>query len=525
MIGLKKMNNTTNRLELNWIGKYENTINPEPRILVEDKEYSYGENSDNMLIHGDNLLALKSLESEYAGRIKCIYIDPPYNTGSAFEHYDDNLEHSTWLNLMKPRLELLKNLLADNGFIFVQIDDNESHYLKVLLDEIFGRRNYRNSIYWKRTFAGKTVSKNLPSNVDTILFYSKNPDTKIYKIAGDLSDLDKLAYNKNDNDGRGFYTTVSMQKTGNPTKGTVYDYIDNNGNVYKCPSKGWRMIESKIKNLENDNRLYFTKSTIREKYYLSEREKIGKQLDNLWLDIGNMNRSKNEQLGFMGQKPEALIKRILEMSTNKGDLVLDSFLGSGTTAAVAQKMGRKWIGIELGEHAYTHCYPRLKAVVDGEQGGISKAVNWKGGGGFKFYELAPSLLEKDGYGNFDISGKYNEKMLAQALAKHEGYTYAPDENIFWKQGFLGDKNFIFTTPTHISIEFLDNITSELKEDEYLLIFSESFDKACVNRYKNIILRNIPKVLLGRCEWGKDNYNLNTIFDDIGADEWGNEDEQ
>jgi len=186
-------------------------------------------------------------------------------------------------------------------------------------------------------------------------------------------------------------------------------------------------------------------------------------------------------------------------------------------------MGRKWIGVELGEHAYTHCYPRLKAVIDGEQGGISKAVNWQGGGGFKFYELAPSLLEKSKYGNLQISDKYNEEMLAQALAKHEGYTYAPDKKVFWKQGYSGNKNFIYTTSFSISVEFLDNIASELPEDEYLLIFSESFDKACVKRYKNIIIRNIPKVLLGRCEWGKDNYNLNTVLQDI--DDWGEEDEE
>ena len=535
MIGLKKMNNTTNRLELNWIGKYENTINPEPRILVEDKEYSYGENSDNMLIHGDNLLALKSLESEYAGRIKCIYIDPPYNTGSAFEHYDDNLEHSTWLNLMKPRLEILKRLLADDGSIWISIDDDEQAYLKILCDEVFGRKNFIANVIWEKKYSPQNDAKWLSDGHDFIMVYAKNKNIWRPNLLPRGEKQNKY-YKYDDNDGKGLWRSDNVLVKTFSQSGVFGIKNPNTGEIFYPPEGScYRFNQETSKRFLEENRFYFGKDgkgAPQLKRYLSE-VKQGVTALTLWKreDVGDNQEAKNELKKFKfptifaTPKPEKLIYQVLYLATNKGDLVLDSFLGSGTTTAVAQKMGRKWIGIELGEHAYTHCYPRLKAVVDGEQGGISKAVNWKGGGGFKFYELAPSLLEKDGYGNFDISGKYNEEMLAQALAKHEGYTYAPDENIFWKQGFLGDKNFIFTTPTHISIEFLDNITSELKEDEYLLIFSESFDKACVNRYKNIILRNIPKVLLGRCEWGKDNYNLNTIFDDIGADEWGNEDEQ
>ena len=530
------MNNTTNRLELNWIGKYENTINPEPRILVEDKEYSYGENSDNMLIYGDNLLALKSLESEYAGRIKCIYIDPPYNTGSAFEHYDDNLEHSTWLNLMKSRLEILKRLLADDGSIWISIDDDEQAYLKILCDEVFGRKNFICTVLWQKIHSIKNDAKYLSKNHDFILVYALHKSNIQFNLLPRTKEMNNR-YKNPDNDPRGEWQSGDLIANEERING-YYDVISPiTGKIFNVPQgKHWVYSQNNMEKMIADNRVWFGKdgnSFPRKKRFLSEVMN-GRKGDTWWSssEVGHNQESKREIIKLFGNKnifatpkPERLIERILTLATNKGDIVLDSFLGSGTTAAVAHKMGRKWIGIELGEHAYTHCYPRLKAVVDGEQGGISKAVNWQGGGGFKFYELAPSLLEKSKCGNLVISNKYNEKMLAQALAKHEGYTYAPDENIFWKQGFLGDKNFIFTTPAYISIEFLDNITSELKEDEYLLIFSESFDKACVNRYKNIILRNIPKVLLGRCEWGKNNYNLNTIFDDIGADEWGNEDEQ
>ncbi len=522
-----------NKLELNWIGKYENTINPEPRILVENKEYSYGESSDNMLIHGDNLLALKSLESEYSGKIKCIYIDPPYNTGSAFEHYDDNLEHSTWLNLMKPRLEILKRLLADDGSIWISIDDDEGHYLKVLCDEIFGRTNFINTVIWEKKYSPQNDAKWLSDNHDFILVYAKNKQVWKPNLLPRTEEMNSR-YKNPDNDPRGVWTSSDMSAR-TYTASCDYPITTPTGKIIN-PSSGrcWIVTKERFQELLADNRVWFGNdgnNVPRIKKFLTD-VKQGMTSLTIWkyTEVGHNQDARrevkvfNSESVFATPKPERLIERILTLATNEGDLVLDSFLGSGTTAAVAHKMGRRWIGIELGEHAYTHCYPRLKAVVDGEQGGISKAVDWKGGGGFKFYKLASSLLEKDKYGNFDISGKYNEEMLAMALAKHEGYTYSPDENIFWKQGFSEDKNFIFTTSAYISAEFLDNIASELKEDEYLLIFSESFDKACVKRYKNIIIRNIPKVLLGRCEWGKDNYNLNVILQDIDEDDWSDEDE-
>lgn len=222
--------------------------------------------------------------------------------------------------------------------------------------------------------------------------------------------------------------------------------------------------------------------------------------------------SKEIYLGnsFSTPKPELLLNRIIHLSSNKNDLVLDSFLGSGTTAAVAHKMGRRWIGVELGEHAVTHCVPRLKAVIDGEQGGISKAVNWQGGGGFKFYTLAPSLLKKDKFGNWIISEEYNADMLAAAMAKQEGFTYKPSDTQYWKQGQSSEQDFIFTTTQFLTIEALDRIHDDMQPGESLLICCKSFHKGCGSKYANITVKKIPQLLLNRCEFGKEDYSLNII---------------
>jgi adenine-specific DNA-methyltransferase len=388
---------------------------------------------ENILIRGDNLLALNTLKKMFdqkpeVEKVKCIYIDPPYNTGTAFDHYDDNIAHSEWLTLMRDRLILLRSLLRYDGFVFVQLDDKESHYGKVLMDEIFGRDNFRNSIYWKRTYAGKTVSKNLPSNVDTILLYSKTPDTLLNQVTAELTEKDIASYNKDDGDGRGKYATVSMQKTGNPTKGTVFDYTTNDGRIYERPDKGWRMVFEKMKALENDNRLYFTESTIREKYYLSERLKIGKQIDNFWSDIGNLNRNKKEETGFTGgQKPEALIERIINLCTSEGDVVFDCFGGSGTTYSVAHKLGRLWVGVEIGKHADTLITPRMKKVLDGsDQNGPSKTVGWQGGGSFKYYHIGPSIIQVDKYGKGDFYWELGRQFIEGSLLSSYDYTLDGD---------------------------------------------------------------------------------------------------
>jgi adenine-specific DNA-methyltransferase len=343
--------------------------------------------TDNLIIKGNNLLALHSLKKEFAGKVKLIYIDPPYNTGSDSFTYNDNFNHSTWLTFMKNRLEIAKHLLMDDGFIIVQCDDYEQGYLKVLLDQIFGNENFRNSIYWHRTYAGKTVSKNLPWNTDIIHLYSKKHQYNINNVTSKLSQKDIDSYKKDDHDGRGKYTTVSLQKTGGPGPQTTYDYIDNNRKVWICPKKGWRMKQSKLKDLENDNRLYITDVTIREKYYLNERIEIGKQIDNFWGDLGNLNRSSDMNFNLIGQKTENLIERLISLTTSENDIVLDYHLGSGTTAATAHKMNRQYIGIEQMDYIEDIAVERLKKVIDGEQGGISKSVNWQGGGSFIYFEL------------------------------------------------------------------------------------------------------------------------------------------
>ena len=239
-------------------------------------------------------------------------------------------------------------------------------------------------------------------------------------------------------------------------------------------------------------------------------------MGNLWDDIQYNNLTKEGDVQFPnGKKPEMLLQRIFNMVTEEGDLVLDSFLGSGTTAAVAHKMGRKWIGIELGDHCYTHCEPRLQRVVDGtDQGGISKAVNWQGGGGYKFYELAPSLLKKDEFGEWIIEPKYDAEMLAEAMAKNEGYKYSPDGNNPYKQGYSTEKDFIFTTTQFITAELLNKIKHELKEDESLLICTTHYEENCIDKFSNITVKKIPQSLLKTCEFGALNYNLNVVETEI-----------
>lgn len=229
---------------------------------------------------------------------------------------------------------------------------------------------------------------------------------------------------------------------------------------------------------------------------------------NAWMK--NLTKEGNVQFP-MGKKPERLIGQIFDMCTVEGDLILDSFLGSGTTAAVAQKMGRRYIGIELGKHAYTHCVPRLKMVTDGtDQGGISKAQNWEGGSGFKFYELAPSLLKEDKFGNLVINKEYNADMLAAAMAKQEGYTYQPSQEVYWKQGFGSETDYIYTTTQFMTVEALAAINETMAEDETLLICCTSFQRECKQAFSNISIKKIPQMLLGRCEFGKDDYSLNII---------------
>lgn len=514
--------NKLQKLELTWIGKDDDREAIEPRILIEDPKYSYGDTeSGNMLIHGDNLLALKALEQRYSNSIKCIYIDPPYNTGAAFEHYDDGVEHSIWLSLMRERLEIIHNLLdKTNGSLWISLDDNEQAYCKVLCDEIFGRKNFVTNVIWEKKFSPSNDAKWLSDSHDFVLVYAKNKETWRPNLLPRTDEMNSR-YKNLDNDPRGPWTSGDCSvKTYSAS--CDYPITTPSGRIVNPPAGYcWRFSKERFAELVADNRIWFGNdgsNVPRVKRFLSD-VKEGITTMTIWkyTEVGHNQDAKkevkvfNSDSVFATPKPERLIERVLTLGSNPGDLVLDSFLGSGTTAAVAQKMGRRYIGIELGNHAYTHCYPRLKMVTDGtDQGGISKAQNWKGGSGFKFYELAPSLLKQDKFGNLVINKEYNADMLAAAMAKQEGYTYQPDTALYWKQGRSSEHDYIYTTTQFLTVESLDAISETMQEDESLLICCTAFQKECASHAKNITVKKIPQMLLGRCQFNKDDYSLNII---------------
>jgi len=522
------MNSNYKKLELGWPGK-DLELKPEPRVFIEDPEKSYGEtNTGNMLIHADNLLALKALEQNFAGKIKCIYIDPPYNTGNAFEHYDDGLEHSMWLNLMKPRLELLHKLLANEGSMWISIDDDECHYLKVFCDELFGRRNFVNNVIWEKKYSPSNDAKWLSDSHDHILVYAKNKEVWRPNLSP-RGEKQNAYYKYDDNDGRGLWRSDNVLVKSFSQSG-VFAIVNPNTEKEYWPPKGscFRFNSETAKRYLDENRFYFGKDgngAPQLKRFLSE-VKDGVTTKTIWLrdDVGDNQEAKKEIKEFNSDnifatpKPERLIQRVIQLASNEGDFVLDSFLGSGTTAAVAHKMGRKWIGIELGEHCNTHCLPRLKMVCDGtDQGGISKAQEWKGGGGFKFYGLAPSLLNKDKYNQWVINPNYNVQLLAAAMARHEGFTFCPSETVVWKQGFATEHHFIFTTTNTITPDVVEQILSEMKPEESLLICCVAFKVECDEISTRIEIRKIPDVILGKCEFGKEDYCTETNIINMPVD--------
>lgn len=545
------------RLELTWPGK-EDRFNPEPRILLEDKEKSFSyeptEKSaveptyDNMLIHGDNLLALKALEQDYTGKVKCIYIDPPYNTGNAFEHYDDGLEHSIWLSLMRDRLEILKRLLAEYGFFCCEIDDSEGQYLKVLLDEIFGRNNYLTTIYVQVRYADKTLKQDMDfhKQIEQIHIYRKNygakPNLNIVEksfekynfyiretgIGEEItlggkrvikfrpSDYE-IYQDEGSEDGRKEIWASGTILDGNSSGRFFRDYLtgryqtDGYGILYKVYGIGDDKFDFR----------YFTgpkkEGATKGKYYQGvPLEQINNPdfqqtspIENFIDLAGAFGNCRLEGgVDFRGgKKPEILLQKILMHFSNPGDLVLDSFLGSGTTAAVAHKMGRRWIGVEMGDHVYTHCIPRLQKVIKGEDaGGVTKSTGWLCGGGFKFYELASSLIVKDKYGQQIISDKYNADMLAEAMCKILGYHYKPDAEKYWKQGFSSEKSFIYTTTMSVQEESLDKLAAEVGDDNLLICCSAFVGNK--NAFPNITVKKIPSAILKKCEWGREGYPLN-----------------
>lgn len=443
---------------LDWVNKHQakQTTTAVPYRVLEFQSTHGEPSAENMLIRGDNLEALKALLPFYAGRVKCIYIDPPYNTQSAFEHYDDKLEHSQWLSMMYPRLVLLRDLLAEDGSIWVSIDDNEGHYLKVLMDEVFGRGNFVVNIIWqKRTSPDARLY--IGDAHDHIILYAKNKSQfSLNRVP--LTAEQSAQFKNPDNDPLGPWVSTDFTAQGwRPNQ--MYSITTPSGIEYEPPpGRCWANLESEFNRLRNGGRIWFGKdgsARPRVKNYLFEHEGI-----RAWSWWGNNEVGHNQEAkkeindlfgasdAFATPKPERLLYRAVSLATKPGDIVLDSFLGSGTTAAVAHKMNRRYIGIEMGEHAETHCVPRLQKVIDGEQGGISKAVEWQGGGGFRFYTLGESVFLPDGGINdqihfptlaaflwhFETGQPAGQSFDSPLLGIHEGTAYYLLYN-----GILGDR--------------------------------------------------------------------------------------
>lgn len=523
-----------NKLELTWYGK-DDPIKVEPRLLIENAALSNiaaDSDTENMLIHGDNLLTLKALEKKFAGQVKCIYIDPPYNIGAAFEHYDDNLEHSLWLTLIRPRLEILWNLLhREEGSIWISIDDNEQAYMRVLCDELFGRHNFVAQIVWQKRYSRENREA-IGDVHEYILVYAKSKE--IFKTMRNLvpmSEEQAKVYKNPNNDPKGRWRTIPITaQAGHATPAQFYTIITPAGKKFDPPPGNcWRYTKETYEQLVSEGRIYFGKNgdaqptTIR---YLSEVPGVAPWTWWPSNEVGHTDAAKKEILALFGKenifdtpKPETLIERIIHISTNPGDLLLDSFLGSGTTAAVAHKMGRRYIGIEMGDHAYTHCKVRLDKVIAGEdQGGITKAQNWQGGGGYRFYKLAPTLINEDAFGEAVINPAYDADALAAAVALHEGFTYQPSADFFWKQAVGNENSYLFTTTRHLTAVYLNAIKGSMEEGEYLVIACRSYDKGLDRAYTNIAVKKIPQMLLDRCEFGKDDYSLNIVHPPVYEDE-------
>ena len=493
------------KLELIWVGKYEQK-EIEPRILVENPELSYGDqDTGNMLIHGDNLIALKALEQDYAGKIKCIYIDPPYNTGSAFKHYDDGVEHSVWLSLMQKRLDLLYALLSEDGSLWISIDDDERDYLKILCDEIFGRQNFVCSVIWHKKGTRSNDARWFSDNHDYILVYAKDKQNwKPNLLPRPDDSMD--GYSNPDNDSRGVWASGPCHaKT--PNEKDIYEVTTPSGRkIMPPPGTSWRFSKEKLDELIKDNRIWFGEkgtNVPRYKRFLTEVQN-GFVPTTLWFrdEVGDNQEAKKEVKGidandvFSTPKPERLPQRIVLLATREGDIVLDSFLGSGTTAAVAHKMGRRWIGIELGNHAYTHCKVRMDKVIDGEQGGISKSVNWQGGGGYKFYELAPSLLVPNPKLPTikQINPEYTFEMMCEAICKLEGFKYKPDGKFHGKSS---EQRFIHITKEFVNGEYINSLLANLGEGQSLLVYGTKIQSG-LRLPDNVVVKKIPKDLLDKC---------------------------
>lgn len=523
------MSDRRQKLELTWIGK-ENRPRLEPRVLLEEPAKSYHAATrvtdhdifDNRLIFGDNLLALKALEQEFSGEVKCIYIDPPYNTGAAFEHYDDGIEHSVWLSLMRDRLEILAGLLRPEGSLWVSIDDNEAGCLRVLLDEILGRQNFVATVIWeKRT--SRENRRVFSFNHDYIIVFAR--DRSRFEQTRNLlplSDEVKGRYKNPDNDPRGPWQSVSANAmAGHGTPSQFYKLNTPAGLLLDPPpGRCWLYTQRRMEEEIAKGNIWFGRdgmSVPRVKRFLADMGDKGLTPETIWRaeEVGTNDSAKKELIAlfdgeavFDNPKPEGVIRRILEIATNSGDLVLDSFAGSGTTGAVAQKMDRRWIMVELGEHCHEVIIPRLRKVINGKDaGGVSKETAWTGGGGFRYYLIAPSLLEKDRFGNWIISKEFNAAMLAEAMCKLEGFTYAPSETEYWMHGRSTERDFIYVTTQTLTREQLQKLSEDVGENRSLLVCCSAFRSRDLSQFPNLTVKKIPKMVLNRCEWGKDDYSL------------------
>jgi adenine-specific DNA-methyltransferase len=564
------------KLELTWIGK-EKRPKLEPRILLEDSTKSYHAKHrvtdkdifDNRLIFGDNLLALQALQQEFTGRVRLVYIDPPFNTGQAFEHYDDGVEHSIWLDLMARRCDLLRRLLSQDGILVVHLDQEEVHYLKVVLDEIFGRANFLGQIAYERSgVSGLGQGGAFVVNThEYMLWYAK--DKSAFRAedlsgAGELEAKDMKRYNRV-LVSPGTRTEVARfvaPSTGEP----VVIYRHEGAQVKTISLRNFEEREDEInaeyvehfvgihrltsvqKENEFQNRIlsYCTDGIYSADYLVSRGKKEGERITSyyqnsqvfVWLkdtaevvdekivrtgklsdfwthaDIPKADLANEGGVEFRrGKKPEKLLARVIKMATKPFDLVLDSFAGSGTTGAVAHKLQRRWIMVELGEHCHTHVVPRLQSVIDAkDSSGITESSNWRGGGGFRFFRLAPTLIVNDRWGNPVINPEYNAAQLAEALAKLEGFTYAPSEAHWWQHGHSSERDFIYVTTQNLSAEQLQALSDEVGNAQSLLVCCSAFRGVTAakasERWPNLTLKKIPKMVLSRCEWGHDDYSLN-----------------
>ena len=514
------------KLELTWIGK-ENRPKLEPRILLEDPEKSYHATHrvtdhdlfDNRLIFGDNLLALKALEQEFAGKIKCISIDPPYNTGSAFQHYDDGVEHSLWLSLMRDRLEILWRLLTADGSLWVSIDDYEMPYLRVLIDEVCGRPSFVATNVWQKRYSRENREA-IGDTHEYVLAYAKDPFAfKESRNKLPLGEKQLSVYKNPNNDPKGPWRSVSLSAQGfRPNQ--MYEIVSPITGKRHRPPEGscWKVVEPEYLRLLAERRIYFGKDGNAVPGRIQYLRDIKGVVPWTWWpheEVGHTDEAKREVQLLFGKtdafdtpKPERLLQRVLTIASNPGDWVLDSFGGSGTTGAVAHKMGRRWIMVELGEHCHTHIIPRLKKVIDGtDPGGITEAIGWKGGGGFRYYRLAPSLLERDAWGNWVISKELDAAKPSQAGCKLMGFVYQPDETRYWMQGRSSEADFIYVTTQNLTHEQLAAISEEVGDKRTLLVCCKAF-RADADAFPTLTIRKIPQAVLRKCEWGHDDYSLN-----------------